>query len=56
MSKTYNIVVIGCDGTGPEVIAEGIKALESASQKYGFKLNFAFFDFGGERYLRTGRS
>lgn len=54
MPKTYTIAVISGDGTGPEVIAEGIKVLNSASKKYNFKLNFTHFDFGGERYLKTG--
>lgn len=54
MSKTYKIAVISGDGTGPEVIAEGIKVLNAASRKYGFKLDYTPFDFGGERYLRTG--
>lgn len=52
--KSYNIAVIGGDGTGPEVIAEGVKVLNAASGKYGFKLNFVPYDLGGERYLRTG--
>ncbi len=54
MPKTYKIAVIGGDGTGPEVVAEGIKVLNASSQKYGFKLDFTHLDFGGERYLRTG--
>jgi len=54
MSKTYKIAVIGGDGTGPEVVAEGIKVLNAAAQKYGFKLDYTSFDFGGERYLKTG--
>lgn len=54
MPKTYTIAVIGGDGTGPEVIAEGMKVLNAASLKYGFKLDYTHFDFGGERYLRTG--
>ena len=54
MSKTYNIAVIPGDGTGPEVIAEGIKVLQAVSQKYRFTINIEYFDFGGERYLRTG--
>lgn len=54
--KSYNIAVIPGDGTGPEVIAEGIKVLNSASGRFGFNLNFKYFDFGGERYLRTGET
>jgi 3-isopropylmalate dehydrogenase len=51
--KSYNIAVIGGDGTGPEVVREAIKVLEAAAPKFGFKLNYTHFDFGGERYLRT---
>ncbi|MCL5023273.1 MAG: 3-isopropylmalate dehydrogenase [Nitrospirae bacterium] len=54
MAKTYKIAVIGGDGTGPEVVAEGLKVLNAASAKYGFKLDYTNFDFGGERYLKTG--
>ncbi len=54
MSKSYNIAVIPGDGTGPEVIREGIKVLNAAASRYGFKLSFDEFDFGGERYLKTG--
>ncbi|MBT9537956.1 MAG: 3-isopropylmalate dehydrogenase [Nitrospirae bacterium] len=52
--KAYNIAVIPGDGTGPEVIAEGIKVLNAAEEKFGFKLNLTYYDFGGDRYLKTG--
>jgi 3-isopropylmalate dehydrogenase len=52
--KTYQIAVIGGDGTGPEVVAEGIKVLNAAANRYGFKLDLTHFDLGGERYLSTG--
>ena len=51
--KTYKIAVIGGDGTGPEVTREGVKVLNAAAAKYGFKLELTDFDFGGDRYLRT---
>jgi 3-isopropylmalate dehydrogenase len=54
MSKAYNIAVVPGDGTGPEVIAEGIKVLNTASKRFGFDLNLKYFDFGGDRYLKTG--
>jgi 3-isopropylmalate dehydrogenase len=54
MGKTYNIAVIPGDGTGPEVILEGRKALAAAAAKFGFRLDMTDFDFGGDRYLRTG--
>src|SRR4051812_3676769 len=54
--KSYNIAVIGGDGTGPEVTREAIKVLEAASRKFGLKLNFQNYDLGGERYLRTNEA
>lgn len=54
MSKKYNIAVIPGDGTGPEVIAEGIKVLKAVSEKAGFEIVLNSFDFGGEKYLKTG--
>jgi len=54
MGKTYNIAVMGGDGTGPEVVAEGVKVLRAAAAKFGFTLNLTDFDYGGDRYLRTG--
>jgi 3-isopropylmalate dehydrogenase len=54
MGKSYNIAVIPGDGTGPEVVREGKKVLSAAAAKYGFKLSFEDFDFGGDRYIRTG--
>ena len=54
MSKSYNVAVIPGDGTGLEVVTEGKKVLSAVAAKYGFKINYEEFDFGGERYLRTG--
>lgn len=54
MGKTYKIAVMGGDGTGPEVVAEGLKVLKAAAGKFDFKLELTDFDYGGERYLRTG--
>ena len=56
MAKDYDIAVIPGDGTGPEVVREGIKVLDAAARKYGFKLKLRYFDFGGERYLKTGET
>jgi len=50
----YKIAVIPGDGTGPEVIREGLKVLESVSRKVGFKYETVHFDWGGDRYLATG--
>ena len=48
------IAVIGGDGTGPEVTAEALKVLQAASQMENFDYQLTDFDFGGERYLKTG--
>ena len=53
MSKSYNIAVIPGDGTGPEVVAETLKVLNAAADKYSLKLNFESFDYGGDRFLAT---
>ncbi len=50
----YKIATIPGDGTGPEVVREGLKILEAASQKHGFKYELVDYDLGGDRYLKTG--
>ena len=52
----YKIAVIPGDGTGPEVVSQGIKVLQAAAKKFGFKYQTKVFDFGGERYLKTGKT
>jgi 3-isopropylmalate dehydrogenase len=54
--KTYQIAVIGGDGTGPEVTREALKVLDVAARKFGFKLDSTDYDLGGERYLKTGEA
>ncbi len=56
MGKTYEIGVIPGDGTGPEVIAEGLKALKAVAEKTDSKYNLIHYDFGAERYLKTGET
>ncbi len=53
-SSKIKIAVIGGDGTGPEVVKEGLKVLEAVSKREGFGYETRDFDFGGERYLKTG--
>jgi 3-isopropylmalate dehydrogenase len=51
-ARSYRIGVIPGDGTGPEVVREGLKVLEAV--RSGFEVEPVPFDLGGERYLRTG--
>jgi 3-isopropylmalate dehydrogenase len=50
----YKIAVIPGDGTGPEVTTEAVKVLGAAAKSCGFECDTITFDFGGDRYLRTG--
>jgi 3-isopropylmalate dehydrogenase len=52
----HRIAVIPGDGTGPEVVNQGLKVLQAAGKKFGFKYQTKVFDFGGERYLKTGKT
>jgi len=54
--STYNIAVIPGDGTGPEVVAEGIKVLNAVAGPAGLKFDYTYYDLGGERYKRTGET
>jgi len=51
--RKYKIAVLPGDGTGPEVVREGLKVLEAVSKKTGFKYEKVMYDFGGERYKKT---
>jgi 3-isopropylmalate dehydrogenase len=53
-NNTYNIAVLPGDGTGPEVVREGLKVIGAAADKFHFSLSTKEFDFGGDRFLRTG--
>ncbi len=50
----YKIAVISGDGTGPEVIREGLKVLEAVTKICDFRCETVTYDFGGEKYLKTG--
>jgi 3-isopropylmalate dehydrogenase len=55
MGNAYKIAVIPGDGTGPEVVNEGLKVIEAAAKKFSFKYETKTFDFSGTRYLKTGK-
>ncbi len=48
------IAVIPGDGTGPEVVREGLKVLAAVADKAGFDYEAVEYDIGGDRYLATG--
>src|SRR5438477_5998550 len=47
------IAVMPGDGVGKEVIAEGLKVLKVAAQKFGFTYETTDYPFGAEHYLKT---
>ncbi len=52
----YNIAVIPGDGTGPEVVNEGLKVLRAAGKKFSFAYEQKIFDFGGARFLSVNKT
>jgi 3-isopropylmalate dehydrogenase len=50
----YKIAVLPGDGTGPEVVREGLKVLTRLAELEGFAYQETIFDYGGDRYLETG--
>jgi len=54
MSEEYKIAVVPGDGTGPEVVAEGIKVLDAVGEKCGFSLKYTHYPLGGEHYNASG--
>lgn len=54
--RQYNISLIPGDGTGPEIIAEGVKVVQAVSRKYDFQIAFQHYDLGGEHYMKTGET
>lgn len=51
----YRIAVIPGDGIGKEVVPQGIRVLEAAGTRFGIEFDWMHFDWGCERYARTGR-
>jgi tartrate dehydrogenase/decarboxylase / D-malate dehydrogenase len=53
--KTFQIAVIAGDGIGKEVVPEGIRVLNAASARFGFRLEWHNFNWSCETYLDTGK-
>ncbi len=50
----HKIAVIPGDGTGPEVVREGLKVLRAVGELEDFAFETVEYDLGGDRYLETG--
>ena len=54
MSRSHRIALLGGDGIGPEVVAEGCKVLDALQDLEGFTTERVDYDLGGRRYAATG--
>lgn len=53
--KNFNIAVIAGDGIGQEVVPEGIRVLDAAAHRFGFRMNWQALDWSCETYVQTGK-
>ena len=53
--KTFHIAVIAGDGIGKEVVPEGIRVVDAAGKRFGFRCEWREFDWSCETYERTGK-
>jgi 3-isopropylmalate dehydrogenase len=50
----YKIVLLAGDGTGPEVMREGLKVLRAVEDSFGVAFDLVPYPCGGQHYLDTG--
>ena len=55
-TQTLDIAVIGGDGIGPEVVAEGLKVLDAVVGADGPKVSTTEYDLGARRWHATGET
>jgi tartrate dehydrogenase/decarboxylase/D-malate dehydrogenase len=53
--KSYKVAVIAGDGIGKEVVPEGIRVVDAAGARFGFRCEWTPFDWSCERYVATGK-
>jgi 3-isopropylmalate dehydrogenase len=54
--KSFNLAVIGGDGIGPEVVAEGLKVLDIVAANYGVEFKKVNYDLGAKYWHKTGET
>ncbi|NQW06638.1 MAG: 3-isopropylmalate dehydrogenase [SAR202 cluster bacterium] len=54
--KSFNLAVIGGDGIGPEVVAEGLKVLDVVAANYGVEFKKVNYDLGAKYWHKTGET
>ena len=56
MGRVLRLAVIGGDGIGPEVVAEGLKVLSSVAATNDFSVEPTHYDLGARRWHATGET
>lgn len=56
MGRALRVAVVPGDGIGAEVVGEAVKALTAVAAAAGDTLHLTPFDWGAERFLRTGET
>jgi 3-isopropylmalate dehydrogenase len=56
MSKNFNLAVIAGDGIGPEVVAEGLRVLDTVGAKYGAAFARTEYELGASYWHKTGET
>ena len=54
--KSIKLAVIGGDGIGPDVVAEGIKVLDAIAKKYDLSFEKTSFELGASSWRKTGEA
>ncbi|TLU72052.1 tartrate dehydrogenase [Lichenicoccus roseus] len=52
-NRVYRLAVIPGDGIGKEVVPEGLRVLEAAARRYGFRIETDQFDFASYDYYAS---
>jgi 3-isopropylmalate dehydrogenase len=56
MTRTLRLAVIGGDGIGPEVVAEGLKVLDAVAPAHDLKVERTEYDLGARRWHASGET
>jgi 3-isopropylmalate dehydrogenase len=56
VTSSFRLAVIGGDGIGPEVVAEGLKVLDVAAASAGVAFERTDYDLGARRWHATGET
>ncbi|RYY14245.1 MAG: tartrate dehydrogenase, partial [Alphaproteobacteria bacterium] len=54
MQRSYKIAAVPGDGIGKETVPEGLRVLEAAATRFGFRLQTTDYDWSCQRYAETG--